>query len=127
MGDLPGAGDLLLAEKSLDALWLKQKVISGNLANVDTPGYKSKEVEFEKIFKEALLSSSGIDSDDLSEALTSRIVEDTSTQAREDGNNVDAVKENIELASTQLQYEYMIKTVSGEISRLKYAINEGNG
>ncbi len=126
MSDLPGAGDLLIAGKSLDALWLKQNVISGNLANVDTPGYKSKEVEFEKIFKEALLSSSGKDSDDLSESLTFRIVEDTSTQAREDGNNVDAVKENVELASTQLQYEYMIRAVSSEISRLKYAINEGN-
>ena len=125
MSNLMGDG-LLIAEKSLDDLWMKEKVISGNLANVDTPGYKSKEVEFEKIFKEALLSSSGGDTGDLSDSLRFQIVEDTSTQAREDGNNVDAVKENIELAGTQLQYEYMIRAVSSEISRLKYAINEGN-
>jgi flagellar basal-body rod protein FlgB len=125
MVDMPNGGGLSIAEISLDALWLKQKVISGNLANIDTPGYKARDVDFEKIFKEAL-ASSGKDTDNLAQSLDFHIVEDTSTQAREDGNNVDAVKENIELAGTQLQYEYMVRAVSGEISRLKYAINEGN-
>ena len=36
-----------MAEKSLDFLWAKQQIISYNIANVDTPGYKAKYVTFE--------------------------------------------------------------------------------
>ena len=35
-------------EKSLDASWLRNDIISQNIANVDTPNYKRKEVKFEE-------------------------------------------------------------------------------
>ena len=40
------------AEASLDALWLKTKVISNNLANVDTPGFKASSVNFEQVLRD---------------------------------------------------------------------------
>ncbi|MDL2252731.1 flagellar basal body protein [Ruminococcaceae bacterium OttesenSCG-928-I18] len=39
------------AEASLDSLWLKTKVISNNLANVDTPGFKASSVGFEQVLR----------------------------------------------------------------------------
>ncbi len=40
--------------KTLDALSLRQEVIANNIANVNTPGYRRKEVTFEEELKEAL-------------------------------------------------------------------------
>ena len=39
-----------MANKSLDYLWWKMEVVQNNLANVDTPGYKKKDVSFEEVF-----------------------------------------------------------------------------
>ena len=120
-------GNFTLAQKSMDAIWLKQKVISSNLANLDTPGYKSKSVEFSDLLKD-ILDNPGSSLDSLQnklDALEPKVIENDSTEMREDGNNVDADVENIELARAQLQYEYMIRSVSSEISRLKYVINGG--
>ena len=43
-------------EKALDASWLRNEIISGNIANADTPKYKRKDVEFEKILADAVNS-----------------------------------------------------------------------
>ena len=49
-GNFGGIGTELLI-KSLDAVWLRQRVISNNIANSETPGYKSKTVEFESLLR----------------------------------------------------------------------------
>ena len=41
-------------EKGLDAAWTRNQVIANNIANADTPGFKSSKVEFESIFQSAL-------------------------------------------------------------------------
>ena len=43
-----------MANKSLDYLWKKMEVVQNNLANVDTPGYKKKDVSFEEVFDKRL-------------------------------------------------------------------------
>ena len=40
-----------MAHKAMDFLWKKQEVIASNIANVDTPGYKNKNVAFEDIYR----------------------------------------------------------------------------
>ena len=35
-------------EKASDASWTRNSVISNNIANVDTPGYKRKDIRFEE-------------------------------------------------------------------------------
>jgi len=115
-------------QKSLDALWLKQKVISDNLANIDTPGFKSRRVIFESVLQNVLKQTSAMNG--MQEKLSSlhpKVVTDQSTQMRQDGNNVDAEEQNIELAKAQLQYEMAARLVSEDFSRMKYAINEGRG
>ena len=120
-------GNLLLEQKSLDALWLRQKVISDNLANMDTPGFKSSGVEFEDILSRALEYFTSSDQDVAKKVagIEPRIVEDKSTQVREDGNNVDVDAQSIELVRALLQYESMARVVSDNIARMKYAVNGG--
>lgn len=120
MQDVLNSPNLTIAQKSLDALWLRQKVIANNLANSDTPGYKSQDVVFEDILEKALRGSGS----DLS-SLEPKVIENNSTQAREDGNNVDRDAQNIELARTQIQYEVMVRLISDNLSRMNYAVSGG--
>jgi flagellar basal-body rod protein FlgB len=126
--DTIGGVSLTLAQQSLDALWLRQQTIGDNIANVDTPGYKRKMVAFEDLLKQA--ASGARDGNTLAQRLDSvspQVAEDQSTALREDGNNVDIDAESIELARAVIQYRYMSRIASSEISRLKYAITEGRG
>ena len=40
-------------QSGLDAMWLKQQVASHNIANVETPDFKAKKVEFKQVLREA--------------------------------------------------------------------------
>jgi flagellar basal-body rod protein FlgB len=112
-------------QKSLDALWTKQKVISSNIANLDTPGYKSRSVIFEDVLNNALSIKDDSGFQKRIDSISPKIVRNDSTSMREDGNNVDIDEQSIELTRLMIQYEYMSKAFSSDISRLKYAINEG--
>lgn len=116
-----------ILQKSLDAVWLRQRVISNNIANIDTPGYKSGSVRFEDILNKRINGNyKNIQS--LKKALDKtkpRVVVNEDTFVREDGNNVVIDKEQIELARAQLQYDYLISSLVSQLDRLKYAINGG--
>ncbi len=107
-----------LMEKSLDALWMRQKTIANNLANIDTPGYKSREVSFEKYLKE---------NGDMNNIPDPEVVINDSTSLREDGNNVDVDKEGVELYRVQIQYDYMVRKISDEFKNIKIVLTEGRG
>lgn len=49
---------LLMMERSMDFLWTKQTAILDNLANVETPNYKTKYVTFEETFRSRLQAAS---------------------------------------------------------------------
>jgi len=50
----------LIQEKTLDAAWLRNEVLSHNIANIDTPTYQRKDVDFEKYLRSALTPASTI-------------------------------------------------------------------
>jgi len=119
-------GSLKLMQKSLDVLWLRQKLISNNIANIDTPGYKAKSIRFEDLLRSELEScSSQGEFYQRAQNVMPQDVENNSTTIREDGNNVDIDAENVELVRTQIQYECLARMITNEISRLKYVLNEG--
>lgn len=115
-------------DKAADASWIRNEVISNNIANVDTPNYKRQDVEFESYLLaqlEGANSSSlkktvaGMDLD----SLTSTIYTDSNSLFyRLDGNNVDIDTENVELASNQLKYQALISSISNEFSMIKSAM-----
>lgn len=116
-----------LLNKDLDGLWMRQREISDNISNIETPGYKSKSVSFEDQLKQ-LMSGDNTDSTALIEQIRDaapQITVSNDESMRLDGNNVDAEKENIELARTQINYNYSLRELSDYFSRLRYAITDG--
>ncbi|NLJ30189.1 MAG: flagellar basal body rod protein FlgB [Clostridiales bacterium] len=116
-----------LLNKDLDGLWQRQQAISDNIANVETPGYKSKTVSFEDQLQEQLETPAETTSDTVNRIKSTGTATSVSTEesSRLDGNNVDVEKENTELARTQINYLYSLRELSDYFSRLKYAITEG--
>ena len=112
-------------DKAADSSWTRETVIVNNLANVDTPGFKRQDVEFESILKDELTkigyntltkAVKGINDDlDALEGVTYTDYEHFSY--RLDGNNVDVDTENVELASEQIRYEALTSSISQEFAR----------
>ncbi len=115
-----------LSLKSMQYLWGKQQITMQNLANVDTPGYKSKYVTFENEFK-SRLKNAAITRDDekIADVIKDSkfIVHETEDEsARLDENNVDADVESVELARATLQYMYTAQAITSDIARLRTVI-----
>lgn len=112
-----------LLQQGLDAVWLKQKVISQNIANADTPGYKAKTVSFSAVLKEKRQHSGSIEHEGKQELnLQTHVTVEKSTNQLLDGNNVDAEKENVALADAQYQYDVLAGKLSEEFSMIRTAI-----
>ncbi|NMA36866.1 MAG: flagellar basal body rod protein FlgB [Papillibacter sp.] len=108
-----------LLQKGANASWLRNEVLSNNIANKDTPGFKRSDVEFESIInKEFKLSGSRAAVDDI-EAV---VVTDLSDQLTMDGNNVDIEKEMVELARNTIEYYTYINKINSEFRKLDSAI-----
>lgn len=112
-------------EKSLDAAWLRNEVISQNIANADTPGYKRQEVQFEQYLNSEMKNSriekgqtvlSGGDSG-------MKVVQDHANYSyRLDGNNVDMEREMAQMAMNTLRYNTLIQRMNGQFSKLRNVI-----
>lgn len=129
MSSVLNSKSMTILEKSLDAVWLRQQVISNNIANAATPGFKSQRLEFEELL-EKQIKKAGQDENEVQKAIDRvepRLVSDENTAAQEDGNNVDLDYENIEMARAQMQYNYLTSSLNSQINRLKYVITEGRG
>ncbi|MCH5193218.1 MAG: flagellar basal body rod protein FlgB [Oscillospiraceae bacterium] len=126
-----------LAEQALDATWYKQRVINHNIANVDTPDFKAKTVNFDFILREAKCRCKyhgGIDHDDChgyygksdEEPLKLSVITtyETNTNQILDGNNVDMEKEQMALADAQYQYDALIDYLNHNYSMIRKAINK---
>ncbi len=113
-----------------DAAWTRNEVINNNIANVDTPGYKRKDVSFESYLLAELESGSTsnlqkqIDNVDL-ENINATIYTDMSTLSyRLDGNNVDIDTENVELASNQIRYNTLLDSITHEFNMIKASMSQ---
>ena len=105
-------------EHYLDLVAFRQALISSNLANVDTPGYRTRDVDFEGELRRAEQRLGG-------ESLPPRVNEVKGLIERPDGNNVNLERETLALARVQLQYRAAVELLRNEIHTLQSAINEG--
>lgn len=123
---------LLLLSRVLDFRSSRQEVISGNLANIDTPGYKPKEISFEKELKKAMDKTSvrlrKTNPSHLSNSFevmkdnfnVNRMV----TETAEKDLNLD--NEMAKMAKNNLLYEASARLLSNKLKALKTVI-EGTG
>lgn len=109
-------------EKACDASWTRNSVISNNIANVDTPGYKRKDVQFEDYLMNEIGYTNSLDDEvanaDLDALTATTYTEYAGMDYRIDGNNVDIDTESAELAKNQIKYYTMLDSVSQEFGRL---------
>lgn len=105
-------------EHSMDALWLKMRVIGDNITNSETPGYKAKQVSFGEVMK-----SVGGEAEKKRLVFETKITKDESTSARVDGNNVVMEKEQLELWRTQAQYTMLSQKITGTYANVRNIIN----
>lgn len=116
---------IAMAHKSLDYLWKKQELTLTNIANVDTPNYKKKYISFEEQYRNKLRAASQVkDSGAMRQAIQSAdyLTYTRSDSARLDENNVNIDVENTELARTTLHYQYLLQSISSDITRYRSAI-----
>jgi flagellar basal-body rod protein FlgB len=104
----------------LDLTSKQMQLTAGNMANVDTPGYKTQGFNFEQEFARQLDSSVGADG--LAGAQVQ--AEDVNgLVARPDGNNISMDREGMQLAKAQLQFRLGVQLLKTEFSNVMSAIH----
>jgi len=121
---------------SLNLRLMNQNVISSNIANADTPGYKAKTMEFESALRDALntggeLRTAETDPRHIVHSATDpvnpEIYDDPNGVESLDGNTVDRAGELAKMAENQLLYDASAEMLKKKLGMLKYAITEGGG
>jgi flagellar basal-body rod protein FlgB len=107
----PLAGQL---EHYMDLLSTRQKLVASNIANADTPGYRTQDIDFQAAFQNAL---SG----------TPNILEVAGLPVKNDGNNVSLDREARLLSENALRFNVAASLLRSQISSLRTAIKEGQG
>ena len=119
-------------KKAAEASWKRNEVIANNIANVSTPGYKRKDIQFENYLRRELMKDYSTD-DDLNrrvanvdlDRLGTRVYTDQSELSyRLDGNNVDINTENANLAENQIKYYTLLNSMTQEFSRIKSVLSK---
>jgi flagellar basal-body rod protein FlgB len=95
----------------------RQQMIVSNMANVDTPGYHTKDIDFQTAMRQVM---DGGDDAQLQPAS----MELQGLPQRPDGNNVNIDRESLMLSQTQLQFQLGVQLVKGQFSQLLTAIKE---
>lgn len=101
----------------LDVAAQRHNLVTTNLANIDTPGYHTKDMDFRSVLNRA----SGL----MEAGSQSPVREVEGLMERPDGNNVSVERESLLLAQTQLQFRTGVQLLRSEFRRLQMAINEG--
>ena len=126
MMDLYGNG-LLLGEKTLDSLWMRQNLTMNKIANVDTTGFKAHYMTFENELARKIQSALSVKKTSMKnvargiENMRPSVHTTLNESTRLDENNVDMDQEQVELARTAYEYQFMISSVSSDLSRLRSA------
>jgi flagellar basal-body rod protein FlgB len=105
-------------EHFLDLVTFRHELVSSNLANVDTPGYRTQDIDFDSEMRRAETRLEGA-------AVSPYVQEVKGLIERPDGNNVSLDRETMALARVQLQYKAGVELLRNEIHMIQSAINEG--
>jgi flagellar basal-body rod protein FlgB len=95
---------------ALNGLALRQRVIADNIANINTPGYHAKKVEFESALASAVSGGTGAAGADVQPSLE---------PTRLDGNNVNLDQETLSNVDTGLRYQLMLRAMDNEFGLVR--------
>ena len=98
-------------QRYMDLLTARQQLTASNIANADTPGYRTRDIDFSSELSSALDTTSVREVEDL--------------PVRNDGNNVSLDREARNLAENSLRFQIATQLMQGQIRLTRSAIQEG--
>lgn len=95
----------------------RQQLVVTNMANADTPGYQTRDINFQSAMQQVLNGNGGPQMEPAS-------LELTDLPERPDGNNVNIDRESMMLSEVQLQYQMGVQLIKEQFHELLVAVNE---
>ena len=102
-------------ERYMDLLSARQKLVVSNIANSDTPGYKTRDIDFQSEFRNAINSSQP------------QAAEVSGLKTKNDGNNVNIDRESRLLSENDLRFSIATNLLRARFKTLRSAIEEKTG
>ena len=99
-------------ERYMDLLSVRQKLVASNIANVDTPGYRTRDIDFQAEFQSAL-------------AGPPQVSDVPGLAVRNDGNDVSLDRESRLLAENALRFQVASSLLRTQLRTVHSAIDEG--
>ncbi len=121
-----------ILDKAADAANLRNELLTNNIANVSTPNYKRKDLDFESVLQAELggekdLSTAVRNANKSLETLDAQVYTDNASLSyRLDGNNVDINTEEARLAENQIKYQALVDLMNQEFARYNTVLSSGN-
>jgi flagellar basal-body rod protein FlgB len=97
----------------MDMISMRQKLVSSNVANADTPGYKTQDIDTKTSFQSMLTGGTAQQAD--VDGLT----------VKNDGNNVDLDREARLLAENSMRFNMAATLMKSQLTEIREAIKEG--
>lgn len=126
-------GNVDFYKKALDGTWERNKAITQNISNENTPKYKRQIVTFEDQLKQSIkknkVNLNTTHNKHIGtgpKSFAPKLIKDKSTSYRIDGNNVNIDTESADLAKNKIMYDALINQVIGEFDKIKNVITEGS-
>jgi len=105
----------------------REQAISANMANVDTPGYHTRDINFNSELKRAMNGFLSQTEDGIETMQMTPVVQEVpGLMERPDGNNVSLDREGLLMSETQLQYQIGIQLIKRQFHQILSAINGGS-
>jgi flagellar basal-body rod protein FlgB len=102
-------------EHYMDLLGKRQQLVAANIANADTPGYKTKDIDFQFEFMSQM------------EGGSPNTIEASGLPVKNDGNNVSLERESRLLAENALRFSLASNLLRDQIKNVRAAISSGAG
>jgi flagellar basal-body rod protein FlgB len=113
---------------------MRQELITSNVANANTPGYKAKKLDFEEALARALDVDGQMKMSALNERhhnvgnggfnnLEPEVYDNPNGIVSENGNTVDVEAEMAQMAENKLMYDALVQLINKKMGIMKYAIN----
>lgn len=97
-------------------LSVRQKLVASNVANADTPGYKTQDIDFRSEFAQQMAGQ---------ERLGPQTMEAGGLPVKSDGNNVSLDRESRLMAENAMRFQVAASLARTELHAIKSAIDEG--
>ena len=108
---------LPMLEGFLDVVDERQQLVVANMANADTPGYHTRDLNFQAALQQAMDTGGEA-------SLEPAVLQVPGLPERPDGNNVDIDSQSMLLSETQLQYQMGVQLIEEQFHELLTAIQE---